>query len=49
MKGKVTTGEIQHQHMSFKKVNDYFQWKPQHTIDDGISKSIMWYKSFFNI
>jgi len=48
MKGKVTTGEIQHQHMSFKKVYEYFNWKPQHSIDEGLSKSIEWYKSFFN-
>jgi CDP-glucose 4,6-dehydratase len=48
MNGKVTTGEIQHQHMSFKKVNEYFKWTPQHSIDEGILKSIKWYKSFFN-
>ena len=44
MKGKKTTGEIQHQHMSFDKVYDFFDWKPFNTIDEGIKKSINWYK-----
>lgn len=47
MKGKVTTGEIQHQHMSFDKVNEYFNWKPNNTIDEGLTKSIEWYKSYY--
>ena len=44
MKGKKTKGEIQHQHMSFDKVFKYFDWKPENSIDEGINKSITWYK-----
>ena len=44
MKGKKTKGEIQHQHMSFDKVFEYFDWKPENSIDQGINKSINWYK-----
>jgi CDP-glucose 4,6-dehydratase len=49
MQGKKTKGEIQHQHMSFDKVFEYFDWKPKNSIDEGISKSIEWYKSFLPI
>lgn len=44
MEGKKTTGEIQHQHMSFDKVFEFFDWKPSNSIDEGIKKSIEWYK-----
>ena len=44
MEGKKTIGEIQHQHMSFDKVFEFFDWKPKNSIDDGIVKSIAWYK-----
>ena len=47
MNGKKTIGEIQHQHMSFDKVFEYFDWKPQHDIDKGISKTITWFKEYF--
>ena len=47
MKGKVTTGEIQHQHMSFDKVNKYFNWKPNNSIEEGLFKTIKWYKTYF--
>jgi CDP-glucose 4,6-dehydratase len=47
MKGKVTTGEIQYQHMSFNKVYNHFDWKPNHSIDQGLSKTILWFKSYF--
>ena len=47
MKGKKTSGEIQYQHMSFDKVFKFFNWKPTHSIDDGIKKSVDWYKEIF--
>jgi CDP-glucose 4,6-dehydratase len=47
MKGKKTTGEIHHQHMSFEKVFKYFKWKPTHNIDSGIKKTISWFKPYF--
>jgi CDP-glucose 4,6-dehydratase len=47
MKGRKTTGEIQYQHMSFDKVFEYFNWKPQHNIEAGIKKTIEWFKRYF--
>ena len=49
MNGKVTKGEIQHQHMSFDKVLQYFNWKPSNSIDQGIEKTIVWYKNHFEL
>ena len=48
MKGKETKGEIQHQHMSFDKVFEYFDWKPENSIDVGINKSISWYNKILS-
>ena len=44
--GKKTVGEITHQFMSYKKLNKYFGWKPGSTLDDGLKKTFLWYKSF---
>ncbi len=48
MEGKKTKGEIQHQHMSFDKVYEYFDWKPKNSIDEGIEKSVKWYRKILN-
>ena len=47
MKGKITTGEISHQHMSFEKVFEFFGWQPSHNIDSGLKKTINWFRIFF--
>ena len=47
MKGKKTSGEIQHQHMSFDKVFNFFDWQPTYNIEEGIEKTIKWYKKLF--
>jgi CDP-glucose 4,6-dehydratase len=47
MNGKVTSGEIFYQHMSFNKVFDFFNWSPKHSIEEGLIKSIDWYKLYF--
>lgn len=39
--------EIKHQYLSAKKAKDILGWKPIYTIDEGISKTIEWYKDFF--
>jgi CDP-glucose 4,6-dehydratase len=41
---KKTIGEIQCQYMNFDKVNKYFDWSPTHSLNDGLSRSIDWYK-----
>ena len=47
MNGKKTTGEIQYQHMSFEKVYKYFNWEPQHNMDEGLRKTIDWFSLYF--
>jgi len=46
MKSRKTIGEINIQFMSHEKVYKFFGWKPKVSIDDGISKSIIWYKDY---
>ncbi len=40
--------EIQHQYLSAKKAKNILKWKPKYTFDDGLIKTIEWYKNFFN-
>ena len=46
MENKTTVGEIDCQFMDYKKVNKSFGWKPKHSLNDGILKSIKWYEKF---
>lgn len=46
MKDKKTTGEIECQYMDFEKVNQFFGWKPTHSFDDGLKKTIEWFKCY---
>ena len=39
-------GEIKHQYLSNEKSKALLNWKPKHTIDQSLVKTIMWYKSF---
>ena len=45
-KNKKLTGEIEHQFMTYDKLNKYFDWKPRHSIDDGLRHTLNWYKDF---
>ena len=47
MKNKNTVGEIDCQFMDYEKVKDYFGWTPQHSFNDGILKTVDWYKRYF--
>jgi len=47
MKNKKTVGEINFQFMDYKKVNEYFGWYPKNSFDDGIEKTVDWYKRYF--
>lgn len=40
------SNEIKHQYLSAKKARDILGWFPQYTIDDGLNKTIEWYKDF---
>ncbi|GAA0084946.1 GDP-mannose 4,6-dehydratase [Clostridium sp. CTA-7] len=39
--------EITHQYLSAKKARTLLGWSPKYTIDEGLSKTIEWYKDFF--
>lgn len=32
----------------YSKINEMFGWKPQYTLEDGLKKTIAWYRQFFN-
>jgi len=40
--------EILHQYLSAKKARTVLGWSPNYTIDEGLSKTIEWYKDFLN-
>ncbi len=46
MEGKVTKGEIDTQYMDYEKVNNYFGWSPTHNFDEGLEKTISWFKNY---
>lgn len=46
MKGKQTVGEIDCQYMDFEKVNQHFGWTPKHSFEEGVEKTIEWFKSY---
>ncbi len=40
-------GEIKHQYLSSEKAKNMLNWEAKHTIDEGLVKTIAWYKEFF--
>ncbi|MBW3015148.1 GDP-mannose 4,6-dehydratase [Candidatus Woesearchaeota archaeon] len=42
-------GEIKHQYLSSEKANKLLNWQPKHTLDQGLSDTISWYKQFFGV
>ncbi|MGG7058983.1 GDP-mannose 4,6-dehydratase [Clostridium nigeriense] len=40
------SNEIIHQYLSAKKARTVLGWSPNYTIDEGLSKTIEWYKNF---
>jgi CDP-glucose 4,6-dehydratase len=41
--------EIPHQYLSAKKAKELLNWKPSFTLEEGLRKTIDWYKKFFGI
>jgi CDP-glucose 4,6-dehydratase len=41
------TNEIRHQYLSAEKARKVLEWKPQYTLDEGLTKTIVWYRKFF--
>ena len=46
MKNREAVGEISCQYMDFKKVLKFFGWQPEHTLDDGLIKTMEWYTNW---
>jgi CDP-glucose 4,6-dehydratase len=40
------TNEIRHQYLSAAKAREKLNWKPQFSLDEGLTHTIEWYKSF---
>tara|TARA_B100000941_G_scaffold98748_1_gene68904 strand:+ start:30392 stop:31453 length:1062 start_codon:yes stop_codon:yes gene_type:complete len=45
---KKTTGEIQHQFMTYFKINKFFGWKPKYKLEQGLLETYNWYANFCN-
>lgn len=41
------SNEIRHQYLSAKKARKVLDWKPLFTLDEGLDRSIRWYRDFF--
>jgi len=46
MKGKETVGEIDCQYMDYEKVKQHFGWSPRHSFEEGVAKTIDWFKGY---
>jgi CDP-glucose 4,6-dehydratase len=47
VQGKVLAGEIQNQYLSSNKAASAFGWHAKTSLDDGLSKTLAWYKAYF--
>jgi CDP-glucose 4,6-dehydratase len=43
------TNEIRHQYLSAEKARKILEWKPSFTLDEGLKKTIEWYKEFLGV
>jgi CDP-glucose 4,6-dehydratase len=42
------SNEIRHQYLSAEKARRLLQWKPLFSLDEGLQKTVAWYKDFFD-
>lgn len=40
------SGEIRHQYLSAEKARTMIDWHPRHTVEEGLSHTIAWYRDF---
>jgi len=40
------TNEIKHQYLSAKKAREMLDWKPNYTLEEGIKRTVKWYREF---
>jgi len=45
--GNGAQGEIRHQCLSSEKARRALAWRPRYSLDEGLSRSIVWYQDFF--
>jgi CDP-glucose 4,6-dehydratase len=43
----VATHEIRHQYLSAEKARTALQWQPLFTLDEGLARTVAWYRDFF--
>lgn len=43
------TNEIRSQHLNASRAREVLQWKPLFSLDEGLRRTIDWYKAFFSI
>jgi len=43
-----TSNEIRHQYLSAEKARRELHWKPMFSLEDGLQKTISWYKDYFD-
>jgi CDP-glucose 4,6-dehydratase len=41
--------EISHQTLSAKKAEKFLLWRPTHTFEEGLAKTIHWYENYFSL
>ena len=39
--------EIRHQYLSANKAKKMLKWKPEHSLEEGLEKTIAWYQNYF--
>jgi CDP-glucose 4,6-dehydratase len=42
------SGEILNQHLSSEKARSMLGWNARYTLEEGLTKTIEWYRSFLN-
>jgi CDP-glucose 4,6-dehydratase len=43
----LAANEIEHQYLSAEKARKVLDWTPQYTLDEGLTRTIAWYRTFF--
>jgi CDP-glucose 4,6-dehydratase len=42
------SNEIRHQYLSAKRARKLLKWRPEFTLDEGLDRTIAWYRKFFS-
>jgi CDP-glucose 4,6-dehydratase len=44
-----SSNEIKHQYLSAQKARDVLQWRPLFSLDEGLRRTIDWYREFVDV